>query len=419
MKIFAHCAMAYAACCVTTFSAWAENEPAPNRVRLLMEAADSTDPVTPARARASILARVGLAQAHAGDKDGSRHTLDRLLDLVPGIFHDPDPATARDRAILLGDIAQIQAIVDGTERARRTFDQASDASVLPADSSSRADVLRSIAVAELGAGFEAASRRRLLEAATAANQIESHTQRGHTLNTIAVAQARAGDVDAAVRTAHATTSEGYAAWAIPTIAQALADKDETDQARSLLDAYRLTAYSYNRLFRTQALIEIASTEIQIGDLDAARLTIEVVIVAIDHEQNPAYRVALLCKTAVIKHKVGGIEAAQAMLDAARRTCRTITHTRDQAFKWIEIARAFSDIGDKASASAALGEALAATENAEPASHRGFLLGKIAEAQATCSTPNAALKTIADPRVQGRPKIEALIALAATMIQTMD
>ena len=180
------------------------------RASVLLDAVAALALVEDTHARADMLYHVAIAQANAGDSQGSRKTsaeADAVAETVKGdagtvvlTFNDNPvviPYAGAWHANTLSDLAAAQAKAGDIQAAKETFAVAVAAAESIKGDLLRANTLGHLAAAQAKAGDIQAAKETFAVAVAAAESIKGDLPRANTLSDLAAAQAKAGDIERA------------------------------------------------------------------------------------------------------------------------------------------------------------------------------------------------------------------------------
>ncbi len=356
------------------------------------------------------------------------------------------------RARLFLAIAEAHATTGDSARADRAIEAAVAAAGAIRDPARRLSILASVAERLQASGSDAASRRALAEAVRLVGD-GLNGQPGHilmarlaVLRGLAALQARLGQSDAftetadrSIRAADRIQESGLRSAALSMIAEAQSKLDPRAAAQTLGRAVDAATEIPSPAERVAALSAASVTALQTGALRLAVQTVRAALTAAAEVANPSERARLTGGIMLTMLTFGDFPAGApddgsrddcladptraCLARHARTAAEALRQGRDGAVYFLHIARSWSAAGDRAAASRALTDTLAALEFVSMPSLRMALLQDVARLQSDIGDRPAALATLTrlarlvDTAVAGdsgldvRSKVHSLLRVA--------
>lgn len=357
--------------------------------------------------RARQLIKIGIAQARAGDQQGSQKTLQLVVAETDKLFKTDLQPTVR--VWLVCGCTKLRGQQD-QRVARRSLDDAVLFSRKIAAAHDKSEALKIIADTEIELGHFTSARHNLDQAVKFAKQIADATDRGRRLNVIAISLVNAGNARKALSVAQVAATEGYYCWAMPTIATAIAHDGDIELAIDLLNDLSASTAKLALQFRAQELNHIAKVQLEIGEPDMASRTIAEVLL-VTKQLTPFWQVELFCLASETQTELD--YQAPLYYDQALALARTIEDPIRKIVQLTFVAKSLARIGDLERCRKVLEEALAMKVKDKDAS---FWMKQLSISYAESGFPKEALMVSKHDRLSDRDHVECLLSVANAMIQ---
>ncbi|RKY28040.1 MAG: hypothetical protein DRP79_02640 [Planctomycetota bacterium] len=311
-----------------------------------------------------------LLQAKAGDSEGSKKSLDWAVSMVEKM----DDAKSSSYHYALA--AECQEKAGFHESAAATFARAVDMAKLQAGGSDKATSLVSVVAAQARAGL-------FTEAAATLEEIKIDRIKASAYRAIAEEQAGRGMFDKAVANAGAASKNlKEKAWAFFHIAgeqmEAGKKADALDSLKKAAAAAVAAASPMSAKKEAFFLLDVARSQAEAGDEDAAERTYEQALDAAERITNSWERADALCRLARVAVEAGYPEDAEAPLGKAIEAAGLTEEDRhdEKTTNLINIARVQAMLGDADATKKTCKAALAEAKNIRYASIRNVSISSI-------------------------------------------